>query len=292
MDLRLFEYFIAVADEENITKAAHRLHITQPTLSRQLHDLEKEMGKQLLIRTTRKTILTKDGQLFLTRAQEILNLYDKTRAELNSEKKDIRGQLSIGAGETYQVKKITDIMKKMHDEHPHLTFRIYSGVADDVLKKVDEGLLDFALLFGPYDHESYERIVLPDTDQMGILMPDDHPLADQEALSIDDLKTLPLLVSTRSNSNNHPLVKSMMNSSDFHIVGTFNLVYNACLMAQSGLGCVLTIDRILPRMDHFRFVPIVPTIETHLSIAWKKYRHLSDADSLFIEMLKDSVKQS
>lgn len=288
MDLRLFEYFIAVADEENITKAANRLHITQPTLSRQLHDLEEEMGKQLLIRTPRKTILTKDGQLFLTRAQEILNLYDKTREELNSEKKDIRGQLSIGAGETYQVKKITDIMKKMHDTHPHLTFRLYSGVADDVLKKVDEGLLDFALLFEPYDHESYETIVLSDTDRFVVLVPENYPLSDKQSLSIDDLKQLPLLVSTRSNSNNHPLIKALMNSSEFHIVGTYNLVYNACLMAQSGLGCVLTIDRILPRMDHFRFIPLKPAIETHLSIAWKKYRHLSDADALFIDMLKDS----
>ena len=287
MDLRLFEYFVTVAEEENITKAAHRLHITQPTLSRQLHELEEELGKQLLIRTPRKTMLTKDGQIFKTRAQEIIALYDKTKAELNSHEDDLHGQLSLGAGESYQVKKLTDLMKRMHEAHPHLTFRIYSGVADDVLKKVDDGILDFALLFEPYDHESYERIVLPDTDQLGILIPVNHPLCSQQSISTEDLKKLPLIVSSRDSANNHPLIKAMLNDPDYHVIGTFNLVYNACLMASSGLGCVLTVNRILPRMDGFRFIPIAPAIEYHLSVAWKKYRRLSDADQLFITMLKE-----
>lgn len=292
MDTRLLEYFLAIAREENITKAAESLHITQPTLSRQIHDLEKDLGKTLFNRTSRKTTLTQDGEIFKKRAEEILTLVQKAKEELSSTNTQLHGSIHIGAGETYQMKQITDLLSTIHQEHPSVTYRLYSGVADDVLEKVDTGLLDFALVFEPVQKEKYNFIEVPSYDQMGVLMCDDHPLARKDQITYDDLYQMELLVSTRSEINDTAFVSRLKNDSAMHIIGSFNLIYNASLMVSSHLGQAITIKDIAPRLPHLIWKPITPEINAKLVLIWKKYEVMTPLHQLFLDEIRKLYSQA
>ncbi len=292
MDTRLLEYFLAIAREENITKAAESLHITQPTLSRQIHDLEKNLGKTLFNRTGRKTALTQDGEIFKKRAEEILTLVQKAKEELSSTDTQLHGSIHIGAGETYQMKQITDLLSTIHQEHPSVTYRLYSGVADDVLEKVDTGLLDFALVFEPVQKEKYNFIEVPSYDQMGVLMCDDHPLARKDQITYDDLYQMELLVSTRSEINDTAFVSRLKNDSAMHIIGSFNLIYNASLMVSSHLGQAITIKDIAPRLPHLIWKPITPEINAKLVLIWKKYEVMTPLHQLFLDEIRKLYSQA
>ena len=292
MDTRLLEYFLAIAREENITKAAESLHITQPTLSRQIHDLEKDLGKTLFNRTGRKTTLTQDGEIFKKRAEEILTLVQKAKEELSSTNTQLHGSIHIGAGETYQMKQITDLLSTIHQEHPSVTYRLYSGVADDVLEKVDTGLLDFALVFEPVQKEKYNFIEVPSYDQMGVLMCDDHPLARKDQITYDDLYQMELLVSTRSEINDTAFVSRLKNNSAMHIIGSFNLIYNASLMVSSHLGQAITIKDIAPRLPHLIWKPITPEINAKLVLIWKKYEVMTPLHQLFLDEIRKLYSQA
>lgn len=292
MDTRLLEYFLAIAREENITKAAESLHITQPTLSRQIHDLEKDLGKTLFNRTGRKTTLTQDGEIFKKRAEEILTLVQKAKEELSSTNTQLHGSIHIGAGETYQMKQITDLLSTIHQEHPSVTYRLYSGVADDVLEKVDTGLLDFALVFEPVQKEKYNFIEVPSYDQMGVLMCDDHPLARKDQITYDDLYQMELLVSTRSEINDTAFVSRLKNDSAMHIIGSFNLIYNASLMVSSHLGQAITIKDIVPRLPHLIWKPITPEINAKLVLIWKKYEVMTPLHQFFLDEIRKLYSQA
>lgn len=186
MDIRVLQYFLAVAREESITKAAETLHMTQPPLSRQLKELENEVGKQLLIRGSRKVTLTEDGMLLRKRAEEMIDLLEKTKAELSSDE-HIGGDIYMGSGETEAVSTIAKVAKDLQKEHPFIRYHLYSGDAEHMIERLDKGLIDFALLVEPVDIAKYDYIRLPVKDTWGVLMRNDSPLAEKESICAEDL---------------------------------------------------------------------------------------------------------
>lgn len=191
MEIRVLKYFLAVAREGSITKAANSLHLTQPTLTRQLQDLEKELGQKLLLRGT----LTTEGMIFKKRAEEIVEMVEKTENEFRSLSDTISGDIYIGGGETDSMKHIAKVIKEIQDEHPQVKFHIYSGNAEDVTEKLDKGLLDFGVLIQPIDLSKYDYITLPEKDVWGVILRKDSPLAAKEVITLEDLIDIPLLAS-------------------------------------------------------------------------------------------------
>lgn len=293
MDTRILENFLAIAREENMTNASHFLHISQPTLSRQMADLEEDLGKKLFIRTNKKTILTEDGMLFRKRAEEIVSLMQRTLSEFQSSELDIHGEIHIGAGETYMMQQVADVAKKLHDEYPNLKFNLFSGNADDIIEKLDHGILDFGILFEPKDISKYNTIEIPAKECLGVLMRKDDPFATKEFITPDMLHQMPLMTSSRLTPSLKQLTDWAMASGEhsrqkLNIVATFNLLYNASLMVKSGLGNALTIDKIIStsKDSELCFIPLKPQINIRLVLVWKKYQVLSKANEVFLRELK------
>ena len=289
MELRVLRYFLAVAREENITAAAEVLHITQPTLSKQLMDLEKELGKQLFIRGKRKITLTEEGMFLRRRAQEIVELADKTQSEFLSNEDIISGDIYIGGGETDAMRIVAKTAKELQKNYPGIRYHLYSGNAQDVTERLDKGLLDFGILIGSSNLNKYDYIRLPVTDTWGLLMKNDSPLMDKDVISSADLKDLPLIVSIQALKTNELSGWSGYSFEDLNIVATYNLVYNATLMVDEGLGYVLTLDKLVNTSggSKFCFKPLKPKLEAPLYIVWKKYQVFSKATEKFIEALQD-----
>lgn len=289
MELRVLRYFLAVAREENITAAAEVLHITQPTLSKQLMDLEKELGKQLFIRGKRKITLTEEGMFLRRRAQEIVELADKTQSEFLSNEDIISGDIYIGGGETDAMRIVAKTAKELQQNYPGIRYHLYSGNAQDVTERLDKGLLDFGILIGSSNLNKYDYLKLPVTDTWGLLMKKDSPLMDKDVISSADLKDLPLIVSIQALKTNELSGWSGYSFEDLNIVATYNLVYNATLMVDEGLGYVLTLDKLVNTSggSKFCFKPLKPKLEAPLYIVWKKYQVFSKATEKFIEALQD-----
>ena len=289
MELRVLRYFLAVAREENITAAAEVLHITQPTLSKQLMDLEKELGKQLFIRGKRKITLTEEGMFLRRRAQEIVELADKTQSEFLSNEDIISGDIYIGGGETDAMRIVAKTAKELQKNYPGIRYHLYSGNAQDVTERLDKGLLDFGILIGSSNLNKYDYIRLPVTDTWGLLMKKDSPLMDKDVISSADLKDLPLIVSIQALKTNELSGWSGYSFEDLNIVATYNLVYNATLMVDEGLGYVITLDKLVNTSggSKFCFKPLKPKLEAPLYIVWKKYQVFSKATEKFIEALQD-----
>ena len=289
MELRVLRYFLAVAREENITAAAEVLHITQPTLSKQLMDLEKELGKQLFIRGKRKITLTEEGMFLRRRAQEIVELADKTQSEFLSNEDIISGDIYIGGGETDAMSIVAKTAKELQKNYPGIRYHLYSGNAQDVTERLDKGLLDFGILIGSSNLNKYDYLKLPVTDTWGLLMKKDSPLMDKDVISPADLKDLPLIVSIQALKTNELSGWSGYSFEDLNIVATYNLVYNATLMVDEGLGYVLTLDKLVNTSggSKFCFKPLKPKLEAPLYIVWKKYQVFSKATEKFIEALQD-----
>ena len=293
MDIRILRYFLAVVREESISAAAESLHLTQPTLSRQLMDLEEELGVKLLNRgkKNQRIALTEEGMLLRRRAEEIVALTDKTISELDASHDVVSGDVYIGGGETNAMRLIARVSKKLQSQYPLIRYHLYSGNADDVAERLDKGLLDFGLFIGTTNMERYNYLRLPDTDTWGLLMREDSPLACKESIRSEDLENIPLIVSRQSMVHNE---LSGWNGRDFdklNIVATYNLVYNASLMVDEGFGYALCLDRLVYSADnnHFCFRPLEPRLETHLDIAWKKYQVFSKAAEKFLETLQAEV---
>ena len=293
MEIRILRYFLAVVREESISAAAESLHLTQPTLSRQLMDLEEELGVKLLNRgkKNQRIALTEEGMLLRRRAEEIVALTDKTISELDASHDVVSGDVYIGGGETNAMRLIARVSKKLQSQYPLIRYHLYSGNADDVAERLDKGLLDFGLFIGTTNMERYNYLRLPDTDTWGLLMREDSPLACKESIRSEDLENIPLIVSRQSMVHNE---LSGWNGRDFdklNIVATYNLVYNASLMVDEGFGYALCLDRLVYSADnnHFCFRPLEPRLETHLDIAWKKYQVFSKAAEKFLETLQAEV---
>ncbi len=287
MDIRVLQYFLAVAREESITKAAESLNMTQPPLSRQLKELEEELGKQLLIRGNRKVTLTEEGMILRKRAEEMVELMEKTKSEVSSSGKNIRGEIYIGGGETEGMRLIAKIAEKMKTKHPHICYHLFSGNADDVTERLDRGLLDFGILIDPADIKKYDFIKLPTKDKWGLLMRRDHPLAGKQGIKPKDLQGIPLIASRQSLAHNELSGWLGKQYGSLHIITTYNLLYNASLMVEENVGCALCLDHIIPEYENspLCFRPLEPQIEVGLNIVWKKYQVFSSAAEAFLERL-------
>lgn len=286
MELRVLRYFIEVAREQNITAAAEKLYVTQSTLSKQLMDLEKELGKKLLVRGKRKTTLTEDGMFLFRRAQEIVDLADKTEFSLKGTNEAITGDISIGCGETEGIQIIIDAMKQLNEQHPDIRFHLYSGNDEDVSERLDNGLVDFGLFVGNTNLDKYDYLKLPINDVWGLLMRKDCPLAAASTVNPTDLTGIPLLCSRQALHSNELSGWLGYDFSRLHIISTHNLINNAAFMVKAGMGCALTIDKLVSPFDPvLTFRPLEPTMKADLIFAWKKYQIFSKAASKLLEIL-------
>ncbi len=288
MEFRVLRYFLAVAREASITGAANSLHLTQPTLSRQLQELEKELGQKLLIRGKSKVTLTPEGMMLKKRAEEIVDMVEKTEAEFKSINEIIGGDIYIGCGETEAMKYVTQVMKELQDECPDVKFHIYSGNAEDVTEKLDKGLLDFGILIQPIDLSKYDNITLPYKDVWGVVMRNDSPLALKDVVTIDDIKSRPIIAS-RQMSRKYSAASGFLDwfgdeFEELDIVATYNLIYNAAIMVQEGIGYAVTLDKLVNTSGNTNlcFRPLSPKLESGLDIVWKKYQVFSPAAKIFL----------
>ena len=289
MELRVLHYFLMAAREENITRAAELLHITQPTLSRQLMQLEQELGTKLFQRKQHSILLTEDGLLLKRRALELVTLAEKTQQEFRKEEGFLTGELSIGSGETLSMHTLSQWIAAFQKENPLVQYDIYSATADEIKDRLEKGLLDLGLLVSPVDISRYEFIRMPRKEQWGVLTRMDSPLAGREYLAPEDLEHTPLLVAKRS------LVQDELRSwfrgrfDSLEIVGTYNLIYNAAVMVKNGVGSALTIehDRLY---DGLRFIPLRPVLETGAVLVWKKNQAFSPAAARFFEHIQKCSK--
>lgn len=293
MEIRVLKYFLAVAREGSITGAANSLHLTQPTLSRQLQELEKELKQKLLIRGKYKVTLTPEGMILRKRAEEIIDMVEKTEAEFSSISDTISGDIYIGGGESDAMKYIAGIIKEIQSEFFGIKFHIYSGNAEDVTEKLDKGLLDFGILIQPVDVSKYDHITLPEKDVWGVIMRKDNPLSQKKNIKLEDIVKIPLLAS-RQMSPKYSKDSGFLDwfgdkYEELNITATYNLVYNAAVMVKAGVGNAISLDKLADtsKESELCFRPLCPQLESGLDIVWKKYQVFSPAAKLFLEKLHE-----
>lgn len=288
MEIRELKYFLAVAKEESISKAAEALFVTQPNLSRQMQNLEKEIGQKLFIRGSRKITLTDAGQLLKKRAEEIIELYNKTNRELSAPIEDISGDVYVGGGESYAMGLIAKAARAVQTEYPKVKFHIFSGDSATVSERLDKGLIDFGIFIEPFDLSKYDYLRLPLTDTWGVLMKNDSPLADKEYITPEDLRDKPLIRSRQSLGKN--IVSEWFKTSPekLNIVATGNLLYNMSLLVEAGVGYAVCLDRIIRTSgSNLCFRPLYPKLESHLDVAWKRYQVFSKPAEIFLKRLQE-----
>ncbi len=290
MEIRVLRYFLAVAREESFSHAADFLHITQPTLSRQLMELEEELGVKLLNRgkKNRKVTLTDEGMLLRKRAEEIVTLADKTLEEFDTADEIISGDIYIGGGETDAMRLIARAAKKLQNDYPHIRYHLFSGNSDDVAERLDKGLLDFGIFIEPANMEKYDYIRLPVTDKWGLLMRKDSELAYLEHIKVEHLENIPLITSRQSMVRNELSGWSGRDFDKLNIVATYNLVYNASLLVAEGFGYALCLDKLVNTTgdSELCFKPLEPPLNARLDIVWKKHQMFSKAGKKFLEQLQ------
>lgn len=291
MELRVLHYFLAIAQEQSIVRAAESLHLSQPTLSTQVKNMEKELGKQLLIRGTkgsRKITLTEEGMILRKRAEEILDLVKKTECEITSADDIVMGDIYIGTGETDAVRLIAKTAGKLQKICPGIHFHVSSGNAAFVMEQLDKGLLDFGVVFGTVDLTKYNTLKLPDKDVWGVLMRRDSPLASKKEILPEDLKDKPLILSQQENRGGSLTQWFQCQGTDLNIAATYNLLYNASLLVDEGLGYAVGLDKIINTShSSLCFRPLAPKLEEEMSIIWKKHQIFSRPAEKFLNLLKE-----
>lgn len=287
MELRVLQYFLAVSREQSVTGAAEHLHLSQPTLSRQLKDLEDELGKQLFIRGNRKITLTEEGIILRKRAEEIMELVKKTENEITLSDDVVSGDIYIGAGETDGIRVIAKTAKLLQKEFPQIHYHIASGDSEYVLERLDKGLIDFGVLFDPADLSKYNHLRIPQKDTWGVLMRRDSPLAEKEYICPEDLWDKPLIISRQQKSGSALSIWLGKNFSDLNIVATYSLIYNGSILVDEGMGYALTLDRLVNVSGSCTlcFKPLYPKLEIGINLVWKKYQVLSKAADKFLEKI-------
>ena len=294
MEFRVLQYFLAIAKEETISNAAESLHITQPTLSRQMKGLEEQLGKQLFIRGNRKINLTEEGILLRQRAEEIISLVEKTESEIMHSDTTISGDIYIGSGETEGMRILAKVIDTCHKEYPKIKFHLYSGNSQDVVEKIENGLIDFGVLIEPADISKYDFIKIPVKDKWGVLMRKDSPIASLKSITADTLKKLPLICSSQEIVKNE--ISGWLNDdyNKLNIVATYNLIYNASLLVEEGSGYALGLDKLINTSGNSKlcFIPLEPKLEVGLTLIWKKYHLFSKAASYFLNQLRKEINKS
>jgi DNA-binding transcriptional LysR family regulator len=291
MELRVLQYFLAIAREQSISGAAEYLHLSQPTLSRQIREMEEELGKQLLIRGNRKVTLTQEGMILRKRAEEIIDLVQKTEHEITLSDDTITGDVYIGTGETEGVRQLARVARELQKDYPGIHYHIVSGDSVDIMERLDKGLFDFAILLDPADISKYESIRLPYEDITGVLMRKDCPFAGNDTITMSDLTDLPLIVSRQQRKNGVLDSLKQQAGTDLNVVASYNLIFNASLMVEEGLGYAIGLDKIINTTGNTNliFKPLSPQINIGMSFVWKKYQIFSKAAEILLLKMQESL---
>ena len=293
MEIRSLRYFLAVAREENMTRAAEILHVTQPTLSKQLKSLEEELGKKLFTRHSFSIRLTDEGILLRNRAEDLIRMADKIEQEFVSLDDITGGELYLGLAESFQIKHLAKVIKEFKNRYPNLHYHITSGDTEQIADKLDKGLLDFLVLAEYPDSHKYEFIEFPESDRWGLVIPKDDPLASKKSIRAEDLAGLPLFCSEQAWNNE---IKEWAGSvfSRMKLEGSFRLSYNGSIFTKEGLGYLLTFDHLVDTSDSSDLVfrPLTPKLETKLYIAWNRYQAFTPIAERFLEQLQRSFSEN
>ena len=290
MEIRVLRYFIEIAREGNMSRAAETLHVSQPTLSKQMKELELELGKKLFRRGRASVRLTDEGMLLRKRAEDILEMVDKTTDEFRALDLITGGEVRIGCAESYLIQYLARSIKNLKEKYPLLRYHLSSGNTEQVAEKLDKGLLDFAVIVEPPDLAKYNYLEIPGTDVWGLIMRRDHPLAAKASITVDDLLGLELICSVQAIKVDIPRwcgeKTDMLNLS-----GTVNLAYNGAVFVKEGLGCMLSFDRLTDTGadSALCFRPLAPTLETKMYVIWKKYQLFTPIADLLIKDLKQTL---
>ena len=284
MDIRTMQYFLAVIREGTISAAAESLHVAQPSLSRQMKDLEEELDVTLFERGNRRITLTEEGQVLRRRAEELVRLMQLTQDEIAQVKHRLTGSIRIGAGESQAFRYFAETAAKVLKEHPDVQLYITSGDTQDLMDELDNGLIDFALIFTEFDREKYRSIQLPAADCFGVLMRRDAPLASKAEIRMEDLAEVSLMISRASQS----YWKSVAETRNLNIIGTYNLLFNASLLVESGACCALGFEKLINTTGDspLCFRPLAGQKKTTGALIWKKYQTFSPAVQLFIDQIR------
>lgn len=288
LEIRVLKYFLMVAREENITKAANLLHVTQPTLSRQLMQLEDELGVKLFHRSRHHIILTEEGMLLRRRAQEIVALSEKTKDDLCHQKDQLAGKISVGSGELQSSQFLAELIALFQTENPSVQFEIYSGNSDNIKERIERGILDVGLLQEPVDIAKYRFVRTPIKEQWGVLVRTDSPLAKKASVSPQDLAGMPLILPQREIIQNELMSWLGADAEHLHIVASGNLQYNLAILARNQVGCVLTLN-LECSYDDLCFIPLSPRMEAGTVLVWKKAQAFSPAANAFITYFKKYI---
>lgn len=288
MELRTLKYFLAVAREENITRAAQMLHISQPALSRQMMQLEEELGVTLFVRGNHRITLTEDGLLLKRRAQELISLADKTRNDFLRKETELTGEIAIGSGEFRSTRALTQAMVAFRKQHPLVRFRIYSGNTDNIQDYIERGLLDLGVMGEPIDIGKYEFVPMPVRETWGVLAPKDSQLAKQEQVQPKDLLGIPLVTASRDLQGSvAEWFGELYEQMDIAAVG--NLLYNEAMLVESGLGAVICIQ-LDCSYENLTFLPFSPAVESRTALVWKKDSVFAPATAAFVNFVSEYMK--
>lgn len=289
MELRVLNYFLAIAREENFTKAAQQLHVTQPTLSRQIADLEQELGVKLFVRSNHAIALTEDGMILKRRAQEILSLADKTKRDFLQKDEALSGVISIGSGEFRSTEYLAKIIAQFRKKYPKVTYEIYSGNAINIRDYIERGLLDIGLMSEPVDMRKYNFVNMPVKEQWGLFVPDDSPLSTKERISPEDLKGLSIVTAT-GDFNQSRIGKWLGEYKEqVEIAASANLPYNEAVLAKENIGVMLSIN-LNCTYENLRFIPLYPSLEVATVLGWKKEQVFSSTTTAFIDFAVQYLK--
>lgn len=289
MEIRVLRYFLEVAREGSITHAAQRLHISQPTLSKQLKDLEGELGKKLFTRSSFSVRLTEEGMLLRKRAEDILDMVDKTEEEFKALGAVAGGDIYIGCAESEGIKHLARRIKAVKEQNPGIRVHLYSGDTNDLAGRLEQGLLDFAVIAQTVDLSKYNYLELPWADIWGVVLRRDDPLSARESLRVEDLLDKPLIVSRQGLREDLPRLFGEK-VDRLNVTATINLAYNGAVLVREGIGYVLTFDKLVNTSDEsdLCFRPLAPRLSTQLYVIWKKYQVFSPAAELLLQEMKGS----
>ena len=289
MEIRTLQYYLAVIREGTISAAAQALHVAQPSLSRQMKELEEDLGAPLFVRGNRRIALTEEGMVLKKRAEEMVRLMKMTEDEITQIRNHISGSVRIGAGESWSFHYLARTAAALAQEHPDIRFHITSGDTQDLMDELNKGLIDFAVIFTDIDHTLYQSVELPAEDSFGLLMRKDSPLAAKKEIRLKDLQGIPLLISRAA----EPYYSGLEEYSSLNIIGTYNLLYNASLLVEDGLGYAVCFERLINTAGDSPLCirPIVPEKKTAGYLIWKKYQVFSPAVQMFIDRIRTVIAQ-
>ena len=290
MEIRTLQYYLAVIREGTISAAAQSLHVAQPSLSRQMKELEEDLGAPLFVRGNRRIALTEEGMVLKKRAEEMVRLMKMTEDEITQIRNHISGSVRIGAGESWSFHYLARTAAALAQEHPDIRFHITSGDTQDLMDELNKGLIDFAVIFTDIDHTLYQFVELPAEDSFGLLMRKDSPLAAKNEIRLKDLQGIPLLISRAA----EPYYSGLEEYSSLNIIGTYNLIYNASLLVEDGLGYAVCFERLINTAGDSPLCirPIVPEKKTAGYLIWKKYQVFSPAVQMFIDRIRSVIAQT